>query len=157
MSSYRQILYHLVFRTKYSYKTLNPIYAKELYAYVSGFVKNKNCVLYRINGVENHLHILCDLHPSIALADFIRDLKTSTSIWLKQSGKFHDFQGWAEGYAAPKELRLCHSQVRGLHPRLLKSGPCRALHQALMALINQDELIKLRIINYLFSFYRLSI
>ncbi|MCX6303787.1 MAG: IS200/IS605 family transposase [Bacteroidetes bacterium] len=100
MSSYRQILYHLVFRTKYSYKTLNPIYAKELFAYVSGYVKNKNCVLYRINGVENHLHILCDLHPSIALADFIRDLKTSTSIWLKQSGKFPDFQGWAEGYAA---------------------------------------------------------
>ena len=136
MSSYRQILYHLVFRTKYSYKTLNPIYAKELFAYVSGFVKNKNCVLYRINGVENHLHILCDLHPSIALADFIRDLKTSTSIWLKQSGKFPGFHGWAEGYSAPSELRFYRSLVRGFHPRLLKSGPFRALHQVLMTLKN---------------------
>jgi putative transposase len=100
MSSYRQILYHLVFRTKNSQKTLNPIYIRELFSYTAGVVKNKSCFLYRINGVENHLHLLVDLHPSIALADLMRDLKTSTSIWLKQSGKFDDFQGWAVGYAA---------------------------------------------------------
>jgi putative transposase len=50
--------------------------------------------------MEDHLHILCDLHPTIALADYIRDIKTSSSIWLKQSGKFIDFKGWADGYAA---------------------------------------------------------
>lgn len=100
MSSYRQILYHLVFRTKDSQKTLNTIHISELYAYIAGFVKNKRCFLYRIEGTENHLHLLSDLHPSIALADFMRDMKTSTSIWLKQSGKFPGFLCWAEGYAA---------------------------------------------------------
>ncbi len=50
--------------------------------------------------MEDHLHILCDLHPTIALADYLRDIKTSSSIWLKQSGKFPDFEGWADGYAA---------------------------------------------------------
>ena len=100
MSSYRQILYHVVFRTKNSRKTLNSIHTKELYAFTAGLIKNKNCFLYSINGIENHVHLLCDLHPSIALADFIRDMKTSTSIWLKQSGKFPDFQAWAVGYAA---------------------------------------------------------
>jgi putative transposase len=30
----------------------------------------------------------------------VRDIKTSSSIWLKQSGKFSDFTGWADGYAA---------------------------------------------------------
>ena len=65
-----------------------------------GFIKNKNCFLYRINGMEDHLHILCDLHPTIALADFMRDIKTSSSIWLKKSGKFPEFEGWADGYAA---------------------------------------------------------
>ncbi len=100
MSSYRQILYHLIFRTKESGKTLNQTYSRELYAYIMGFVKNKNCFLYRINGMEDHIHILCDLHPSIALSDYLRDMKTSTSIWLKQSGKFSSFEGWADGYAA---------------------------------------------------------
>ncbi len=100
MSSYRQILYHLVFRTKNSRKTIVPAHSKELYAYIMGIIRNKNSFLYRINGMEDHLHILSDLHPSIALADYMRDIKTSSSIWLKQSGNFPDFNGWAEGYAA---------------------------------------------------------
>ena len=37
---------------------------------------------------------------SIALADYMRDIKTSSSIWLKASGKFPEFKGWADGYAA---------------------------------------------------------
>ena len=100
MSSYRQILYHLIFRTKDSRKTLVPEHARELYAYIMGTIRNKNCFLYRINGMEEHLHILCELHPTIALADLVRDIKTASSIWLKQSGKFPEFEGWADGYAA---------------------------------------------------------
>ncbi|MDX9697087.1 MAG: IS200/IS605 family transposase [Bacteroidales bacterium] len=100
MSSYRQILYQIVFRTKNSRKSINQENQDELFAYIMGIIKNKNCFLYRINGVEDHIHILSDLHPSIALADFVRDIKTSTSIWLKQTGKFPHFEGWADGYAA---------------------------------------------------------
>ena len=100
MSSYRSIYYHLVFRTKGSLKTLPLVYTQDLYSYLAGFIRNKSCFLYQINGTENHIHIFCDLHPSIALADFIRDIKTTSSLWLKKSGNFPDFTGWADGYAA---------------------------------------------------------
>jgi len=100
MSSYRQILYHLIFRTKYSQKVLNLEHSEDLYKYIGGIIKNKKCFLYRINGMEDHIHILSDLHPSIALADYMRDIKTATSIWIKDSGNFPGFMGWADGYAA---------------------------------------------------------
>lgn len=100
MSSYRQILYHLVFRTKESNKTINQEHARELYAYIMGFIKNKKGFLYRINGMEEHIHIICDLHPSIALADFMRDMKSASSRWMKETLKFPKFLGWADGYAA---------------------------------------------------------
>jgi REP element-mobilizing transposase RayT len=100
MSSYRQILYHIVFRTKGSLKTLHLENSEELYKYIWGIVKGKNGVLYRINGMEDHIHILSDLHPTIALSDYLRDMKTASSIWLKESGKFPQFNGWADGYAA---------------------------------------------------------
>lgn len=100
MSSYRQILYHLIFHTKDNRQTLVQEHSEELYAYLMGYIKNKNCYLYRINGMNDHLHILCDLHPTIALADYMRDMKTASSIWLKQSGKFPEFEGWSVGYAA---------------------------------------------------------
>ena len=100
MSSYRQILYHIIFRTKGSKKTLSLEHKRELYAYIMGVIRNKNCFLYRINGMEEHVHILSDLHPSIALADYVRDIKTSSSLWLKQNLNFPNFIGWADGYAA---------------------------------------------------------
>jgi REP element-mobilizing transposase RayT len=100
MSSYRQILYHIVFRTKNGEKTLSQEHIKDLYAYIMGIIKNKNCFLYRINGMEEHIHLLSDLHPSIALADYVRDIKTASSLWLKEQDNFPIFEGWADGYAA---------------------------------------------------------
>jgi len=100
MSSYRQHLYHLVFRTKNSLDTIKQDDVNELYSYITGIVKHKNSHLYRINGVENHLHILTDMHPSIAPMDFVREVKVSTSLWMKRSGIFPAFKGWAEGYGS---------------------------------------------------------
>jgi len=100
MSSYRQNLHHLIFHTKSNQLTILEEYSKDLYNYLWGIIKNKNSKLIQINGVENHIHLLVDIHSSIALADFMRDLKSSSSIWMKQSKKFPDFIGWAEGYGS---------------------------------------------------------
>jgi putative transposase len=100
MSSYRQLLYHLVFRTKDSLPTIKQDNAGQLYSYIIGIVKNKNSHLYRINGVENHLHILSDIHPSVSLADLMKVVKVSTSVWMKESNLFPAFNGWSDGYAA---------------------------------------------------------
>ena len=100
MSSYRQHLYHLVFRTKQSMPPIKQDHVNELYAYITGIVKHKNSHLYRINGIENHLHILTDMHPSIAPADFMRDVKASSSLWMKNSELFPQFIGWEEGYGS---------------------------------------------------------
>lgn len=100
MSSYRQILYHIIFKTKYHKPVIDPDHKKELYKYIWGIIKNKNCMLYQINGVRDHIHILSDLHPSVSLANFVKDIKVASSIWMKESGYFPDFEGWAEGYGA---------------------------------------------------------
>jgi REP element-mobilizing transposase RayT len=93
-------LYHLVFRTKDSLPTIKQDHVNELYAYISGIIKHKNSHLYRINGIENHLHILTDLHPSFAPADFVREVKVSSSLWMKNSGLFPAFKGWSVGYGS---------------------------------------------------------
>lgn len=30
----------------------------------------------------------------------IKDIKVASSLWMKKSGNYHAFKGWAEGYAA---------------------------------------------------------
>jgi len=100
MSAYRQILYHIVFRTKKSEKTINQEYSTELKKYIWGITKNKKCVLFRINCMEDHIHFLSDLHPSVSLSDYIRDIKVSSAKWMKQSGMFPKFRGWDIKYCA---------------------------------------------------------
>jgi REP element-mobilizing transposase RayT len=98
--SYTQLLYHIVLRTKRNERSISQHKVSSLYQYIWGIIKNKNGTLYRINGVEDHIHILSDLHPSIALADYVKDIKIATSLWMKKSGDFSKFTAWSEGYAA---------------------------------------------------------
>ena len=100
MGSYRQIFYQIVFGTKHRQSTLNEINSRELYQYISGVIKNKQCKLYRINGMEDHIHIFSDLHPAVSLSDYIKDIKVASSIWMKACGKFPKFEAWQEGYGA---------------------------------------------------------
>jgi putative transposase len=100
MSSYRQIYYQIIFGTKYRSPTIAEEHSEELYKYISGIVKAKKCLLYQINGIEDHIHILSDLHPSTSLADYVKDIKVASSLWMKSSGKFPRFEGWQDGYGA---------------------------------------------------------
>ncbi len=100
MSSYRQHLYHVIIRTNHSHPTLKQEHTDELYSYITGILRNKKSHLYRINGIENHIHLLTDMHPSLAPADLVRDIKTASSLWIKHSNIFPTFVGWSEGYGS---------------------------------------------------------
>jgi REP element-mobilizing transposase RayT len=50
--------------------------------------------------MEDHIHILSDLHPSIALAEYVKDIKVASALWMKQSRLYPNFRGWAAGYCA---------------------------------------------------------
>jgi putative transposase len=99
--SYRQILYQLVFATKKREKALTNEHCEELYKYIWGTIKEKKGHLYRINGIEDHIHIACDLNPILSLSDFVKEIKVSSSIWMKKErDKFPVFDGWADSYGA---------------------------------------------------------
>lgn len=98
--SHGQISYHIIFGTKYRKAAIEEASCQELYKYIWGIIKNKNCTLYRINGVEDHIHIFSDLHPSISLSDYIKDIKIASSLWMKESGNFPKFTGWQDKYGA---------------------------------------------------------
>lgn len=100
MSSYRQIYYQIVFGTKNRLPTIPESHCTALYRYISGVIKNKNCKLYRINGVEDHIHIFSDLHPTVSLSDYVKDIKIASSVWMKAKGNFPKFEAWQEGYGA---------------------------------------------------------
>ena len=98
--SYTQIYYHIVFSTKNRIPCMTKQKREDLYKYIWGVLTNKNCHLYRINGVEDHLHILTHIHPTVSLANLVKDIKLSSSDWIKENGIFKRFSGWQKGYGA---------------------------------------------------------
>jgi putative transposase len=100
MSTYTQLFYHIVFSTKNRERVITSQNRKMLLKYIWGIIKNKKSHLYRINAIEDHIHILTHIHPSIALSDFVKTIKISSSVWIKENNVFQDFQHWQDGYGA---------------------------------------------------------
>ena len=100
MSTYTQIYYHIVFATKDREPALSSDHRDGLFRYIWGILKNKDCHLYRINGVEDHLHIFTGLHPSVCLADLVKAVKIGTANWIKENKFFPAFRHWQDGYGA---------------------------------------------------------
>lgn len=100
MSTFTQIYYHIIYSTKHRQPTLTENHRERLFRYMWGILEKKNCHLYRIGGTDDHVHILTSVHPSVALADLVRDVKTSTTGWIKDERIFSGFRGWQDGYGA---------------------------------------------------------
>ena len=100
MRTYTQLLYQIVFCTKHRQRTLSKENRKQLFRYIWGILKNKNCFLYQINGVADHLHIVTHIPPSLALASLVKDIKVASSGYIRKNDLFPDFAGWQQGYAA---------------------------------------------------------
>ncbi len=99
--SYTKLFYHIVFRTLQSIPAINETNERELYQYIWAFCQQQKCTLHRINGMPDHLHLLVEIHPSIAVADFVRQLKNASHKWLEQhNALFPDFYAWSKGYCA---------------------------------------------------------
>lgn len=100
MSTYTQIMYQIVYSTKNRERTLIKETRDDLFRYIWGILEKKKCHLYRIGGVEDHLHILTHLHPTVALAPLVKDIKLASTDYIKSSSLFPNFGGWQAGYAA---------------------------------------------------------
>ena len=100
MSTYTQIIYQIVFSTKDRKHTLDKENRAALFKFIWGILKNKNCHLYRINGVEDHIHIVTHIHPMVALGKLVKDIKLGATSYIKEVGLFPKFGGWQDGYAA---------------------------------------------------------
>jgi REP-associated tyrosine transposase len=89
---------HLIFSTKDRYPFLHDKNLREeLHAYLGGISNQLDCAPVRIGGVEDHVHILAQIGRKISLADWVKELKRVSNLWLKeQAPEFAKFQ-WQAG------------------------------------------------------------
>jgi putative transposase len=100
MSTYTQILYQIVFGS-YDYTPfLNTENENILFAYIAGILKNKSCHSYIVGGASNHIHIITHIHPTLAPAFLVKDIKlASHKMILDNRRLFSHFPAWQVGYS----------------------------------------------------------
>ena len=99
-NTYTQIVYHIVFSTKNRQPAIKKDRRDDFYAYVWGIHKKLKCHLCRIGGIEDHVHILTALHPTLSLAEYVEKIKTGSTNWIRRERVYPGWPGWQDGHGA---------------------------------------------------------
>jgi putative transposase len=98
--SLSRVLVHLIFSTKNREPVLVPEIRSELHSYLAGVLREEQCPALQVGGVADHVHLLFGLSRTLAVAQVVEQVKTSSSKWIKPKGAvFAEFH-WQAGYGA---------------------------------------------------------
>jgi len=98
--SFAQVYLHIVFSTKYRTPMIRPDVEKELFAFMGDSIKKHKCIPILINGMTDHVHVLCTLSRTVTIAKLLEDMKRNSSRWIKSKGDCYRRFDWQDGYAA---------------------------------------------------------
>lgn len=116
MSTYSQIYIQVVFAVKNRKSLIEPTWEEQLYKYITGIITNKGQKLLAINGIPNHIHILIGMKPSCCLSDLVREIKKSTTSWIRDSKLCEYKFEWQQGFGAfsysPSDLNSVISYIQ---------------------------------------------
>jgi len=95
--TYAQNVIHVVFSTKDRRKLMSGEFRPRMWAYAAGICKKFDILVLAVGGMEDHIHLLIQIPPSLSLANAVNAIKSNTSRWADEQG--HKF-AWQQGYAA---------------------------------------------------------
>ena len=107
-NTYSQVYLHFVFCVKGKQNLLLSKYNTELQKYISGIIQNRNQKLLAINNVADHVHILVGFSTTMAIADFMEEVKSVSSKFINEKGWIKGRFEWQRGYGV---FSYSHSQI----------------------------------------------
>ena len=91
---------HLVYSTKNRERVITDAVRDSLHRYSASILVDLKCHPVLINSVEDHIHILFDLHRTLPLSKVVEEVKSSSSRWMKTQGIALSRFAWQSGYGA---------------------------------------------------------
>ncbi len=98
--SYTRLRYHIITATKNREMIITPEVEALIYPALQAKALECGGKLFQVGGVEDHVHMVAALPPSVALAAFVRELKTASSRAVNKAGLLEERFEWQRGYGA---------------------------------------------------------
>ena len=106
---------HIIFSTKNRYPFLAGEARGQMHAYLAGILRNMKCLDVHVGGVDDHVHIVCNLskfHSPVGLLEAVK--KDSSKHAKTLASNLATFQ-WQRGYAlfsvSPADLAVVKDYV----------------------------------------------
>ena len=93
-----RLYYHLVWATKNRQPLIDNQREARLYPYIVSKADAVNCIIHALNGTPDHIHLIVSIPPKIAVAEFVKRIKGSSSHYLNQTFPAPPQFAWQEGY-----------------------------------------------------------
>ena len=112
--SLANVLVHVVFSTKERRALLqNHDLRDEMHRYLAGVSAKLECPAIIVGGAADHVHLLANQSRTIALAEWVKELKRVSSLWAKEKSPQWGLFQWQAGYGAFSVSQSQQERVRG--------------------------------------------
>ncbi len=97
---FTQLYVHCVWSTWDRLPLITPAVEPRLYMAIVEKCRELRCLPIRIGGIQDHVHLLVRLHPAVAVATLVQEVKGSASHLMTHSVAPGEFFKWQGAYGA---------------------------------------------------------
>ena len=139
-NTYKKVYLHIIFAVKGREALISKSWREIFFRYISGIIKNKGHFSLAVNGHHDHVHMLIDYNMNELVPDLVREIKKSSSKYVKENklSPFH-FE-WQAGYGAFsvgwQELPVVSQYIKNQE----EHHKSRSFKDEYLSLLNQFEI-----------------
>lgn len=97
-NTFSQIYLHIIFSVRNREMIIAETWEDSLHKYITGIITNRGHKLLAINGMPDHIHLFIGFKPVESVSDLVRDIKKSSTNFIKEKGYLKGKFYWQEGY-----------------------------------------------------------
>ena len=99
-NTYTSLHYHVVFSTKNREPWFKQDIEQRIWAFLGGIARKNKMTAAIIGGVEDHVHLLVDVPPTLTVSKALQLIKGASSAWIKEAIPGTRKFAWQDGYGA---------------------------------------------------------
>jgi putative transposase len=139
--SLSNVLVHLVFSTKQRHPFLaDSTLRVATQRYLATVSAELRCPVITVGGVADHVHLLARQARTITLAGWVRELKRTSSLWLKERPDCPEGFQWQAGYGAFSVSQSQGAAVRRYITRQEAHHCCVSFQDELRTLLDRHQI-----------------
>src|SRR3989442_11500165 len=115
--SLSKVILHIIFSTKNRELWLDSGVRPRMHAYLATICRDLGVDFVHVGGVSDHIHVVTTLPRTVSQAEFIEQIKKTSSKWIKELDARYRGFFWQRGYGAfsvsPSQLKAVLEYIEG--------------------------------------------